>query len=121
MTEIMERATDLAEKNTPGVAFQGLGVLLENMFLGLFRLIGWSLGRFWFHGSRMLYFMGLAFADGYKSGVRAPVQVPQQPSVPAQPLVPAPPLMDDGRTHDAYSTPFGVPFGPNVQAWSEPG
>src|SRR5580693_5699225 len=100
MTEIMERATELAEKNTPGVAFEGLGILLENMFLGVFRLIGWGLGRSWFHGSRMLYFAGLAFADGYKNGVKAPV-----PQVPAQQSVPMPPLMDDGRTQDQLRTP----------------
>lgn len=115
MTEIMARATELAEKNTPGVAFEGIGVLLENIFLGLFRLVGWSVGRTWFHGSRLLYFVGLAFADGYKTGTKAPVQVPQQPSVPA------PPLMADNPIQSAYETPFGVPFGPNVQAWSAPG
>jgi hypothetical protein len=116
MTEIMQRATELAEKNTPGVAFAGIGIFLENMFLGVFKLIGLILGRTWFHGSQLFYAAGLAFADGYRSGTRV-ARVPQQPSMPPYPGQPD--LMDDDRIIDQRTTPFGVPYGPNVQAYSE--
>lgn len=114
MTEIMQRATELAEKNTPGVALTGIRDLAENLFLGLFACIAWILGRSWFHGSQLLYAAGLAFADGYRKGAKAP-RVPPQP-----PSVPQPRMLDDDRIAD-HTTPFGVPFGPNVQAYSEPG
>ena len=119
----MARAAELAEKNTPGVAAVSLGILLENLFLGTFAVTGWIAGRVvlffgwsWFHGSKLTYAVGLAVADGYKKGSKPQpraLQVPQQ----SQPGMP--PFMDDGRAHDVYSTPFGVPFGPNVQAYSE--
>lgn len=119
MTEIMARATDMAERNTPGVAFKGLGVLLENLFLGVFACVGWVLGRSWFHGSQLLYASGLAFADGYKKGTRYQPPVPSQLSQPPQ--AGQPDLLDDSRIMNSYDTPFGVPYGPNVQASSERG
>lgn len=115
MTEIMQRATELAEKNTPGVALTSVRDLAENLFLGIFTCLAWVLGRSWFHGSQLLYAAGLAFADGYRKGAHAP-RVPQQPSVPPYPGQPR--MLDDDRIAD-HTTPFGVPFGPNVQAYSE--
>lgn len=117
MTEIMERATKLAEQNTPGVAFKGLVVLFENTFLGVFALIGWLIGRTWFHGSQLIYLVGLAFADGYKNGAKVAPPQPKQLPPPRQ-AGPAD-LLDDDRIVDQYQTPFGVPFGPNVQASHE--
>jgi hypothetical protein len=115
----MQRATELAEQNTPGVAFTGLGVLLENLFLGAFTAIGWVTGRTWFHGSRLVYVIGLAVADGYVKGAKVPPRVPQQL---APPLPPGhPDLMSDERIIDQRTTPFGVPYGPNVQAFSQAG
>jgi hypothetical protein len=113
-TEIMARATEMATANPPHVSFAKLGELLENMFFGVFKIIGWLIGRAWFHGTRVLYVVGLAFADGYRNGVKAPPEVPPQLTQPAQPGMP--PLLDDNRTISAYETPFGIPFGPNVQA-----
>jgi len=115
MTAIMERATELAQQNTPGVTFAKFGVFLENLFLGTLRLLGLIVGRTWFHASRTLFVTGLAFADGYKDGVKA---LPPAPPVPVNAPFPgqSAQLLDDPRTIDTYQTPFGVPYGPNVQA-----
>lgn len=109
---LSKRAGELANENTPGV-------VLENLFFGFFTVIGMVLGRAWFYASKMVYIIGLAFIDGYKRGAKFQPKVPQPIAAPP-PAPDMPALMDDGRTHDAYTTPFGVPFGPNVQAWSEP-
>lgn len=115
MTAIMERATELAGQNSPGVAFSKFGVFLENVFLGTFRLTGFILGRMWFHAAQVLFVIGLAFADGYKDGVKAaPASPASQP--PAEHPQPTGAFLDDPRTIDSYQTPFGVPYGPNVQA-----
>jgi hypothetical protein len=109
MTEIMQRATELAEKNTPGVALTSVRDLAENLFLGIFACLAWVLGRSWFHGSQLLYAAGLAFADGYRRGAKAP-RVPQQPPVPRQEQQRwQPDVVTDTSIRDAYSTPFGVP------------
>jgi hypothetical protein len=119
-SDIMARATEMASRNPPDVSFAKLLVVCENVFFGVFKLIGWLIGRVWFHGSRTLYIVGLAFSDGYKHGAKVPPK-PQQALPPPQAggPQPMPPLMNDGRTQDVYDTPFGVPYGPNVQAFSE--
>lgn len=114
MSEIMERAGELASKNTPGVAFSSFGILLENLFLGFFASVAWVLGRTWFYGSQLIYAAGLAFADGYKRGTKA--QPKQPPAAVSAPLTAGPAqLLEDDRIAD-HMTPFGIPFGPNVQA-----
>jgi hypothetical protein len=119
-SDIMARATDLAQRNPPDVSLAKLLVFFENIFFGVFKLAGWLIGRVWFHGSRTIYIVGLAFSDGYRQGAKVP---PKKPA-PAEPAIgpqrtPMPPLMNDGRTQDVYDTPFGMPYGPNVQAFSE--
>jgi hypothetical protein len=109
-SDIMARATELATANPPHVSFSKLGVLLENLFFGVFRVLGWAIGRLWFHGSRTMFVVGLAFADGYRQGAKA------QPEIAPPPPPPAPvDLLEDDRIAD-HMTPFGVPFGPNVFA-----
>ena len=113
-TGIMTRASELAEKNPPGVAFKNFGILLENLFLGFFACVAWVIGRTWFYGSQLLYAAGLAFADGYRKGAKVPPKVPRQLN--SSPIPGHPDLMADSRIADGYTTPFGVPYGPNVQA-----
>jgi hypothetical protein len=101
---ISQRASQLAASNPPGV-------VLENLLLWMFRAIGLVLGRGWFYGSKVVYFIGLAFMDGYVHGAHAVRQpAPQQLPAPV-----SPPIVDDDRIAD-HTTPFGVPFGPNVHA-----
>lgn len=114
MTPIMQRATELATKNTPGEVARSAGILLENLFLGFFAAVAWVLGRTWFYGSQLIYAAGLAFADGYKRGTKA--QPKQPPAAVSAPLTAGPAqLLEDDRIAD-HMTPFGIPFGPNVQA-----
>jgi hypothetical protein len=112
MSDISKRAEQLANEHPPGV-------VIENLFLGLFTVIGWVLGRSWFYLSKFVFLIYLAFQDGYIKGGK----VKQKPPPPAEIMQPQQiqQLMNDGRTIDTVTTPFGVPFGPNVQAWSEPG
>jgi hypothetical protein len=103
--ELVTQAEQMAQDNPPGV-------VLENLLLGIFRVLGFILGRLWFYGSKIVYIIGLALADGYKQGARAMVQ-PQA----TQPIaVPAGAFVEDPRIHDTAQTPFGVPYGPNIQA-----
>jgi hypothetical protein len=113
MSELSERADNLAAENSPGV-------VLENLFLGFFAAIGWVLGRSWFHGAKLLFLVYLAFTDGYNRGVKRQPK-PAEPVTPPNPQPPLSELLADSNILDAYQTPFGVPFGPNVQAYSEPG
>jgi hypothetical protein len=115
MSEVMQRAAELAEKNTPGVAVANLGVLLENLFLGTFAAIGWVFGRLWFHGSKLIYAVGLAFADGYKKGAQytPPPPQPARP-VPNQPNLP-------NQMEQQFGGPLGVQYGPATFAYTEPG
>lgn len=73
------------------------------MELFLFPLvaIGWICGRTWFYGFKFFAFCGLAIREGYRQGVKAKVQV----KPPAQ----------NGPPANLTS------YGPNVQAYSEPG
>jgi hypothetical protein len=114
---IKGRARELAAQNPPGVALGKFAILLENMFFGAFRVLGWAIGRSWFYAAQVLFVIGLAFCEGYRNGAKA---APKTPSLP-QPAAPVPDLVDDDRIMDPYTTPFGVPYGPNVQAFSEPG
>lgn len=110
MSDLSERADNLAAENSPGI-------VLENLFLGFFTVIGWVLGRSWFHAAKLLFLVYLAFTDGYHRGVKL------QPKPPEPAAIQQPPqeLLANSNILDAYQTPFGVPFGPNVQAYSEPG
>lgn len=114
MSDISQRAAELARQNPPGV-------VLENLFLGVFAVMGMVLGRLWFWGSKFVFIIGLAFADGYMKGAKVQARPPEAEIPPPPQSVPAPPLMNDGRTMNMNETPFGVPFGPNVHAWSERG
>lgn len=114
MSVIMQRASELATKNTPGQVARSAGIILENLFLGFFACVAWVLGRSWFYGSQLIYAAGLAFADGYKRGAKARPEQPQAVEPPAGPRTQE--LVEDGRIIDQYQTPFGVPFGPNVHA-----
>jgi hypothetical protein len=59
-----------------------------------------------------VYFIGLAFMDGYAHGTKA---APRPAPAQQLPQRVSPPLVDDDRIAD-HTTPFGVPFGPNVHA-----
>lgn len=102
--DLSRRASELAASHPPAV-------VLENLFLGFFAVLGWIVGRLWFYGSKTVYIVALALADGYVKGARAanaPVQqLPQAADTR--------PLVEDDRITD-HTTPFGIPFGPNVQA-----
>jgi hypothetical protein len=111
--EIAQRAEALAKENT-------LGVVLDNLFFLTFRVIGLALGRTWFYGSKLVYVIWLAFLDGYVQGVKAVREAQAAPGQAPQGPVQGP-LLDDERIMMQHNTPFGVPFGPNIQAFSEPG
>jgi hypothetical protein len=124
-------SSDISKRAEALATAHPVGEVAENMFLGFFAVLGGLAGYAvlagsWllFHSWKFVFVIWLAFSDGFKRAARVPPRQPKPGAAPPVPLpgsVPAPPLMNDGRTHDVYTTPFGVPFGPNVQAWSEPG
>lgn len=121
MTEnsaIVTRASDLAAQHSPGVVLRKFAIFLENLFFGVFRVLGWMIGRSWYHGAQVLFVIGLAFSDGYKLGAKIPPKEPQAlpPGTYNSNGAPAVDLVDDDRVIDTYQTPFGVPYGPNVHA-----
>lgn len=107
-SDIMARADELAVVHSPSAVARSVGEFLENAFFGFFRTAGWLAGRAWF----LVFVILLALKDGFNNG--RPVKVPSSPApLSAQGKVE---LMDAERTIDAYQTPFGVPYGPNVHA-----
>lgn len=93
-----------------------LGEVLENAFLWAITAIGsfagflaLSLKWTFHHGYAFLFILALAFSAGYRKTSKPVVKVPVQPVGGSQQL------LDDDRIAD-YQTPFGIPFGPNVQA-----
>lgn len=108
MSDISKRAEELAAQHPAGE-------VLENSLLWLITAIGgffgflalavkWTLHHAW----SLVFVVALAFSAGYRKTSKPAVKIPVQPG-PVQ-------LMEDERTIDSYQTPFGIPFGPNVQA-----
>jgi hypothetical protein len=102
--------------------------VIDTVILGILVGVGWIAGRAWWllvfavvFASHGLAAYALAVRHGYRLGTMT-----LKPAVQASPgPAPGPPrttqqLIDDDRIAD-HTTPFGVPFGPNVQAYSEPG
>jgi len=117
LKQLRTEAAEAASSNPP------LHVL-DTAVLGTLLGIGWLVGRLWygtvftaaFAGKGLVMYV-LAVRHGYRKGVKkklAPAQA--QPAAPPQPTE----LLAGNPIHDAYQTPFGVPYGPNVQAYSEP-
>ncbi len=111
MSDISERAEALAKAHP-------FAEVVENTFLGFFHVIGRLFGYIalsaaWiaFHGWTLVFVVWLAFSDGFKHAAKV------QPKPAAVAPVPQPTgkLLEDDRYAD-YTTPFGVPFGPNVHA-----
>ena len=120
MTAITERATELAQQNTPGVAFAKLGVFLENVFLGTLRLLGLIVGRTWFHFSRLIFVIGLAIYGRLQRRCKGPATACASSA--GQHPYPAGAgfSVEDPRTIDAYQTPFGVPSRPEYTGRPRP-
>ncbi len=122
MSDITERAQVLAKAHP-------FGETLENAFLGFFHVIGRAAGYsvkallfLLFHGWTLVFVIWLAFSDGFRQAAKVqPKQVhadiPEPGTPPAGPGAGSP-LVNDPRYAD-YTTPFGVPFGPNVHASHE--
>ncbi len=103
--------------------------VIDTVILGVLVGIGWVVGRSWWllvfcavFASHGLTAYALAVRHGYRLGTMTLKPVVQAAPGPAPNAVPrtAQQLIDDDRIAD-HTTPFGVPFGPNVQAYSEPG
>lgn len=47
--------------------------------LGLFTVIGWTVGRTWYHASKGVIFCALAVRYGYRNGMKVPVE-PKAPA-----------------------------------------
>ena len=101
--------------------------VIDTVVLAVLVGLGWAVGRAWWllmFGSVLaakgLVAYGLAVRYGYRQGAKTKPAPAPQPA----PGLPSPNLMspanDDERILDQRLTPFGVPYGPNVQAWSEP-
>jgi hypothetical protein len=116
LRQLREQAAAAAAENSP------LHVL-DNAVLHLLVGAGWLIGRLWYglaftvvFASKGLVAYVLAVRHGYRKGVKkkvVPVAAPQ----PAQPQE----LLADNHIRDAYATPFGVPHGPNVTSFAQPG
>jgi hypothetical protein len=100
--------------------------VIDTVILGILVGIGWVVGRSWWllvfcavFAARGLAAYGLAIRHGYRMGtmtlkpVAAPGPAPDARALGLRSI-------NDDRIAD-HTTPFGVPFGPNVQAYSEPG
>jgi hypothetical protein len=113
--EMRAEAAEIADRTSP------LHVL-DTIILAVLVAIGWVPGRIWWLAvagsilaARGLTTYALAVRHGYRLGRKTQLK----------PVAVAPPamastqkLIDDERITD-HMTPFGVPFGPNVQAYSE--
>jgi hypothetical protein len=120
MSDISERAEALAKAHP-------FAEVVENTFLGFFKVLGLITGGFvlgvsWlaFHAWTVVFIVWLAFSDGFKAAAR--VHQPDVNQV-AERIAPLPNpaathLLDDPRYQD-HTTPFGVPYGPNVHASHE--
>jgi hypothetical protein len=86
MTAVMDRATvelmdqestRLAEANPPSA-------VALTLFLGLFTVLGFVIGRSWFYLAKVIAITYLASRYGYRKGLKVPVEVktPSMPSVP---------------------------------------
>lgn len=54
------------------------------LFLGVFTVIGWFVGRAWFFLAKIVPLVVLACRYGYRQGAKIPVELKaQQPSMPA--------------------------------------
>lgn len=87
-SDIMARAGELSSQISPRVALGKLAVLLEECFFGLFRLLGWIVGRAWF----LVFVISLAIRDGFEAGRPHRVKQPSPPPTPLQSggYIPAP-------------------------------
>ncbi len=114
MSTITERAEALAKAHPASE-------VLENAFLGVFTLLGGftgyvTLAATWlaYHAWTFVFVVWLAFSDGFKRTARVqPKPVAQAAAAPLQGQI-----LDDPRYTD-HTTPFGVPFGPNVHGSHE--
>ena len=114
MSDITERASALAEAHP-------IGEVLENAFFGSFKLVGMGFGAAFravnwalFHAYTLVFVIWLAFCDGFKQTAK----IQPKPAAAEQPAI-VQQVLNDPRYQDAQSTPFGVPYGPNVHASHE--
>lgn len=119
LQEMRVEAAEIADRTSP------LHVL-DTVILAVLVAIGWVPGRVWWlmvFGSviaaRGLTAYALAVRHGYRIGMKKQLAPVKPAKAPAPTLAHATQqLIDDDRIAD-HQTPFGVPFGPNVQAYSE--
>lgn len=72
---IHERIVSEASEVHPGRFF---GHLIRNVFLGLFRALGFLIGGFWF----VIVYGCLAAKYGFYQGAKIPLPSPKKPSIP---------------------------------------
>ncbi len=120
LKQLRAEAAEAASANSP------LHVI-DTAVLGVLVGIGWFFGRAWWllaygavFASKGLVLYVLAVRHGYRKGTKKPLKDAAQGAVPPVPQGQPQRLMADDRIMETHQTPFGVPFGPNVQAYSEP-
>jgi hypothetical protein len=102
--------------------------VIDTVILAVLVGVGWVVGRSWWllvFGSviaaKGLVSYALAVRHGYRLGTLTLKSAPASVApARAQPPRTTQQLIDEDRIAD-HQTPFGVPFGPNVQAYSEAG
>lgn len=101
--------------------------VIDTVILAVLVGIGWAAGRSWWllvfgsvFAARGLASYALAVRHGYRLGTMTLKPAVQASPGPAPNARTTQQLIDEDRIAD-HQTPFGVPFGPNVQAYSEPG
>jgi hypothetical protein len=89
MTAVMDRptaeftsgeATRIATANPPSA-------VALTVFLGIFTVTGFVIGRSWFYLAKVIAITYLAARYGYRQGLRVPVEIPQpSPVGPSSPM-----------------------------------
>jgi len=120
LQQLRVEAADIADRTHP------LHVI-DTVILAVLVGIGWTVGRAWWLlvfsaviAAKGLAAYALAVRHGYRLGTMTLKPAVQAAPGPAPDAAAKRQIMDDERITD-YTTPFGVPFGPNVQAYSERG
>jgi hypothetical protein len=121
LAQLRFEAAEVADRTSP------LHVL-DTVILAILVGIGWTAGRAWWllvFGSVFAAKGLVTYAYAVRHGYRAGMMKQLKPVVPAQGAAPpasrptSEQMLENDRIAD-HQTPFGVPFGPNVQAYSEP-
>lgn len=117
LQELRSEAAEVADRTSP------LHVL-DTVILAVLVAIGWTVGRAWWLAVFGAVFAGkglVSYSRAVQYGYRMGTKTQLKPVVQASSDVPphaTQRMVDDDRIAD-HQTPFGVPFGPNVQAYSE--